>query len=115
MERSRRIAVAFVASVLVIPLGVVAVFGLFVGWAGVETWCLFGEPSHSADVYSSAFLAVIAVTAMATIGLMVARVGRIRWRVVVPPLAWFAAILLAEVLVALAISPQPCEGGLGGF
>ena len=59
------------------------------------------------------FLIAIAMTGIAVIGLMVVYVDRIRWRFVVTPLAWFGAILLAEYLVALAISPQPCQGGIG--
>ena len=116
MERSGRFAVGLLAFLLVCPLAVVAYFGLVVvsSWADVETFCLLDGPtSHAADVYAVSFLIAIAVTGIGVIGLMVAYVERIRWRFVVTPLAWVGAILLAEYLVALAISPQPCQGGIG--
>ncbi len=116
MERSGRFAVGLLALLLVGPLAVVAYFGLVVipSWADVQTFCLLDGPmSHAADVYAVSFLIAIAVTGIGVIGLMVAYVERIRWRFVVTPLVWFGAILLAEYLVALAIGPQPCQGGIG--
>ena len=116
MERSGRFAVGLIAFLLVGPLAVVAYFGLVVipSWADVQTFCLLDGPmSHAADVYAVSFLIAIAVTGIGVIGLMVAYVERIRWRFMVTPLAWAGAILLAEYLVALAISPQPCQGGVG--
>jgi hypothetical protein len=116
MERSARFAVGLLAFLLVCPLAIVAYFAVVVipSWADVETFCLLDAPtSHAADVYAVFFLIAIAVTGIAVIGLMVVCVDRIRWRFVVTPLAWVGAILLAEYLVALAISPQPCQGGIG--
>ncbi len=116
MERSGRFAVGLLAFLLVCPLAVVAFFAVIVvsSWADVETFCLLDGPtSHAADVYAVSFLIAIAVTGIGVIGLMVAYVERIRWRFVVTPLVWFGAILLAEYLAALAIGPQPCQGGIG--
>jgi hypothetical protein len=116
MERSGRFAVGLLAFLLVCPLAVVAFFAVIVvaSWADVEAFCLLDGPtSHAADVYAVSFLIAIAGTGIGVIGLMVAYVDRIRWRFVVMPLAWVGAILLAEYLVALAISPQPCQGGFG--
>jgi len=115
MERSRRIAVVVLSLALVVPLALVALIGLVVvpSWADVETFCLLSETSSAVDAYSTAFMFVILVTAVATVGLMVGFVRRIRWRTLLPPVAWVAAILLAEYLAALAISPQDCVGGIG--
>jgi hypothetical protein len=115
MTRLRRVAVFFLALVLVVPCVVVGLFGLIVvpSWVDVETFCLLAETTHTVDVYFVSFEVVIALTAIATIGLMVAYVERIGWRFLIPPLGWLGAILLAEYLVALVISPQPCEGGIG--
>ena len=115
--RSRRIAVFFVGLALVIPSGFVGLVGLVVvaSWADVETFCLLSETSHTADVYFVSFAAVIAATAIAMVGLMVAYVGRIRWRILVLPVAWLGTILIAEYLAALAISPQDCVGSIGGW
>jgi len=115
MERSRRIAVVFLSLALVVPLALVALIGLVVvpSWADVETFCLLSETSSAVDAYSTAFIVVILVTAVATVGLMVGYVGRIRWHTLLPPVAWVTAILLAEYLAALTISPQDCVGGIG--
>ena len=116
MQRSGRLAVGLFAFLVVAPLAVVLLFGLVVvsSWVDVQVFCLLDGPtSHAADVYGWLFAVGIGTTGIATIAGMVAGVDRIGWRFLLPPLAWFGALLAAEFLVALAISPQPCQGGMG--
>src|SRR5262245_7579632 len=116
MTRSGRPAVGVLAFALIAPLGVVAFVAsiAIASWAEVDLVCLLGSTTtHSADLYADLFLVAIAASGIALLALMTALVERIRWRILLGPLAWFVAILLSEFLVALAIGPQPCEGGLG--
>src|SRR5262245_22416741 len=114
MQRSPRIWVVVLALALVVPVTLVALFSLIVvpSWADIEVLCTLSESSHTIDVYFNVFTVVILVTAITTVGLMVALVGRIKWRILLPPIAWLGAILVAEYLVALAIGPQDCVGGI---
>jgi hypothetical protein len=116
MTRSGRSAVGVLAFALIAPLGVVAFVAsiAIASRAEVDLVCLLGSTTtHTADLYAELFLVAIAASGIALLALMVALVERISWRVLLVPLVWFAAILASEFLVALAIGPQPCDGGLG--
>jgi len=93
----------------------VALVGIIVvpSWVDVEIFCLLSEQTSASDVYEASFGLSIIFSGVALLVLMAVFVRRVRWRIVFPPLVWLGAILVAELLVALAISPQPCGGSIG--
>ena len=116
MTKGHRLGVTAVSILLVAPLMAVALVGIIVvpSWVDVEIFCLLERGvARLRRLRGGLRVDHHLFSGVALLVLMAVFVRRVRWRIVLPPLVWLGAILVAELLVALAISPQPCGGSIG--